>query len=179
MKYRALIMTWRGNEPDEQFPRLDQLKPSSTYLSRIVNWRSCPSRSKAVVPSTRMALILSRKLLEHVVPCRSLRISKIFGWRRKATTFSLYATGTSGDPICKRGKAAGRGGGWGAWSWTLLLLLAQSIGKRGSMNDVFLFPWSIKNCLPDESNFVSHCDGKSMLMTAKVLIKATKSRLCW
>lgn len=60
------------------------------YLKRIVRCISWLNLSKAVVPSTRTALILSRKLDE--VPtggCRSFNMSNIFGCRKNATTLSL------------------------------------------------------------------------------------------
>lgn len=58
-----------------------------THLSRMVNCRSWPMRSSAQVPSTRIALILSRNVRDTSNwPWRSFSMSRMLGWRRKATT---------------------------------------------------------------------------------------------
>lgn len=60
----------------------------SIYLNKIVSCKSCPSLSKAAVPSTLTALIFSRNDLETADwPCRSFKISRIFGCRKNATTY--------------------------------------------------------------------------------------------
>lgn len=89
---------------------------NSTYLRSIVRLMSWLSLSRAIVPSTRTALTLSLKLEEDPIGgCLSLRISKMLGWRRKATTLSLYATGTTGWTVGGiQLVVEGRGGGTGA-----------------------------------------------------------------
>ena len=63
---------------------------SSNKLNKIVRSKSSLSRSKADVPSARTVLTLSRNFPFRLNSgCLSLRMSTMFGCRRKATTFSL------------------------------------------------------------------------------------------